>query len=142
GGWTPSVHLYSQARGRLAWRDDLAAFVPGAELDGIGTAGALAGEASLSKILASGIAALGPFAGKTASAPKSTGVQASLNTSAAWPRPKAKGRVWIDYQNDVTAKDVELAARENFISVEHLKRYTTLGMATDQGKTSNLNGLA
>ncbi|THF56453.1 sarcosine oxidase subunit alpha family protein [Ollibium composti] len=141
GGWTPSVHLYSQAKGKLAWRDDLAAFVPGAEVEGIGTAGALVGEVSLSKVLESGIAALGQFAGKTAT-PKSTGPEASLNVSAAWPKPKAKGRVWIDYQNDVTAKDVELAARENFISVEHLKRYTTLGMATDQGKTSNLNGLA
>jgi sarcosine oxidase subunit alpha len=60
----------------------------------------------------------------------------------AWPEPGQKGRVWVDYQHDVTAKDVELAARENLISVEHLKRYTTLGMATDQGKTSNLNGLA
>jgi sarcosine oxidase subunit alpha len=144
GGWTPSVHLYSQARGKLAWRDDLAAFVPGAEIEGIGTAGALAGEIALSRVLESGIAALGPFAakGKASPVPKSTGVEASLNTSAAWPKPKAKGRVWIDYQNDVTAKDVELVARENFVSVEHLKRYTTLGMATDQGKTSNLNGLA
>lgn len=61
---------------------------------------------------------------------------------AAWPEPKMKGRVWLDLQNDVTAKDVELAARENFVSVEHVKRYTTLGMATDQGKTSNLPGLA
>ncbi|MBN9243228.1 MAG: sarcosine oxidase subunit alpha family protein [Mesorhizobium sp.] len=141
GGWTPSVHLYSQAKGKLAWRDDLAAFVPGSELDGIGTAGALAGEVALSRVLESGVAGLGQFAGKAAP-PKSTGLEASLNTSAAWPKPKAKGRVWIDYQNDVTAKDVELAARENFVSVEHLKRYTTLGMATDQGKTSNLNGLA
>ncbi len=48
--------------------------------------------------------------------------------------PGSKGRIWIDYQNDVTAKDVELAARENFVSVEHLKRYTTLGMATDQAR--------
>ena len=144
GGWTPSVHLYSQAKGRLAWRDDLAAFVPGAEVEGIGTAGALVGAASLSEVLESGIAAPGPFAAKgtVSPAPKSTGVEASLNVSAVWPQPKARGRVWIDYQNDVTAKDVELAGRENFVSVEHLKRYTTLGMATDQGKTSNLNGLA
>ncbi len=141
GGWTPSVHLYSQAKGRLAWRGDLAAFVPDGEVEGIGTAGALTGEVSLSKVLESGIVALGQFAGKAAT-PKSTGAEASVNTSAAWPKPKAKGRIWIDYQNDVTAKDVELAARENFVSVEHLKRYTTLGMATDQGKTSNLNGLA
>jgi len=61
---------------------------------------------------------------------------------ATWPDARMKGRVWIDYQSDVTAKDVALAARENFVSVEHLKRYTTLGMATDQGKTSNLPGLA
>ncbi|RWE71700.1 glycine cleavage T C-terminal barrel domain-containing protein, partial [Mesorhizobium sp.] len=67
---------------------------------------------------------------------------ATLGVVSLWPKPKASGRVWIDYQSDVTAKDVELAARENFVSVEHLKRYTTLGMATDQGKTSNLNGLA
>ena len=52
------------------------------------------------------------------------------------------GRRWIDFQNDVTLKDVVLAGREGYISVEHLKRYTTLGMATDQGKTSNVNGLA
>ncbi|TMQ32704.1 MAG: sarcosine oxidase subunit alpha family protein, partial [Planctomycetota bacterium] len=70
------------------------------------------------------------------------GAEATLGIVSLWPRPKAKGRVWIDYQSDVTAKDVELAARENFVSVDHLKRYTTLGMATDQGKTSNLNGLA
>jgi sarcosine oxidase subunit alpha len=65
-----------------------------------------------------------------------------LNIAAAWPMPQTKGRVWLDLQNDVTARDVELAARENFTSVEHLKRYTTLGMANDQGKTSNLPGLA
>jgi sarcosine oxidase subunit alpha len=68
--------------------------------------------------------------------------QAELSFVAALPKPNMKGRVWIDLQHDVTAKDVELAVRENFASVEHLKRYTTLGMATDQGKTSNLNGLA
>src|SRR5690606_9337235 len=65
-----------------------------------------------------------------------------LQIGPAWPRAGAKGRQWIDLQNDVTLKDVELAARENFQSVEHLNRYTTLGMATDQGKTSNMNGLA
>ena len=66
----------------------------------------------------------------------------SFSITPAFPDPQMKGRVWIDYQHDVTTKDVALAAREHFISVEHLKRYTTLGMATDQGKTSNLNGLA
>ncbi|TPN82598.1 sarcosine oxidase subunit alpha family protein [Mesorhizobium sp. CU2] len=141
GGWTPTVHLFSQAKGKLSWSDQLAAFVPGEGVDGIGVAGAVAGTISLSETLASGAAALAQFGG-SAQAPRSTGVEATLGIIGLWPKPKAKGRVWIDYQSDVTAKDVELAARENFVSVEHLKRYTTLGMATDQGKTSNLNGLA
>ncbi|CDX32467.1 Sarcosine oxidase, alpha subunit family [Mesorhizobium sp. ORS 3359] len=141
GGWTPTVHLFSQAKGKLAWSDQLAAFIPGEAIDGIGVAGAVAGTVSLSEALASGAAASGDF-GSSSPAPRGTGVEATLGVVSLWPKPKASGRVWIDYQSDVTAKDIELAARENFISVEHLKRYTTLGMATDQGKTSNLNGLA
>ncbi|MDX8533930.1 sarcosine oxidase subunit alpha family protein [Mesorhizobium sp. VK25A] len=141
GGWTPTVHLFSQAKGKLAWSDQLAAFVPGEAVEGIGVAGAVAGTVSLSDALASGAAAPGTF-GSPSLAPRGTGAEATLGVASLWPKPKAKGRVWIDYQSDVTAKDVELAARENFVSVEHLKRYTTLGMATDQGKTSNLNGLA
>ncbi|MDG4874057.1 sarcosine oxidase subunit alpha family protein [Mesorhizobium sp. WSM4935] len=141
GGWTPTVHLFSQAKGKLAWSDELAAFIPGEAIDGIGVAGAVAGTVSLSDALASGAAAAGDF-GSLSPAPRGTGAEATLGVVSLWPKPKAKGRVWIDYQSDVTAKDVELAARENFVSVEHLKRYTTLGMATDQGKTSNLNGLA
>ncbi|TIP04437.1 MAG: FAD-dependent oxidoreductase, partial [Mesorhizobium sp.] len=141
GGWTPTVHLFSQAKGKLAWSDKLAAFIPGEAIDGIGVAGAVAGTVSLSDALASGAPALGDF-GSSSPAPRGTGAEATLGAVSMWPKPMAKGRVWIDYQSDVTAKDVELAARENFVSVEHLKRYTTLGMATDQGKTSNLNGLA
>ena len=59
-----------------------------------------------------------------------------------WPSPKTGGKAFVDLQNDVTVKDVALAAREGYVSVEHLKRYTTLGMATDQGKTANVTGLA
>ena len=142
GGWTPSVHLFSQAKGKLAWSDELAAFLPENEVDGIGVAGAVAGTVSLSDTLNSATDALGSFGTKGGPTPRSTGPEATLGVVGLWPKMRAKGRIWIDYQNDVTAKDVELAARENFISVEHLKRYTTLGMATDQGKTSNLNGLA
>ena len=61
---------------------------------------------------------------------------------ASWPKADDEGRRWIDFQNDVTLKDVALAAREGYVSVEHLKRYTTLGMATDQGKTANVNAIA
>ncbi|MCQ4632544.1 (2Fe-2S)-binding protein [Shinella sp. CPCC 100929] len=123
GGFTPTVHLYCQAQGKLDWRDDILAFVPGRPVEGVEVVGAAAGDFSLPAGLAEG-------AGQ------------DLGIVAAWPKSRAKERVWIDLQNDVTAKDVELAVRENFVSVEHLKRYTTLGMATDQGKTSNVNGLA
>jgi sarcosine oxidase subunit alpha len=136
GGWTPTIHLFCQARGKLAWSEKRAAFLPGDPVDGIAVAGAANGAISLSEVFAD-------VAGATsAPAPVSTGREVSGGIVPAWPIPNAKGRVWIDYQSDVTAKDVELAARENFVSVEHLKRYTTLGMATDQGKTSNLAGLA
>jgi sarcosine oxidase subunit alpha len=142
GGWMPTVHLFSQAKGKLTWDESLAAFVPGTGVEGIGVAGAVTGAASLSDVLTSTREVLGEFGSPTAIPPRSTGPEARKGIVGTWPKPAAKGRVWIDYQSDVTVKDVELAARENFVSVEHLKRYTTLGMATDQGKTSNLNGLA
>ncbi|AOF93905.1 2Fe-2S iron-sulfur cluster-binding protein [Sinorhizobium sp. RAC02] len=123
GGFTPTVHLYCQAQGKLDWRDDILAFVPGRLVEGVEVVGAAAGHFGLPRALADG-------------------ANRDFGIVAAWPKPGAKERVWIDLQNDVTAKDVELAVRENFVSVEHLKRYTTLGMATDQGKTSNVNGLA
>ena len=142
GGWTPTVHLFCQARGKLAWHEDRASFLPGDTVEGIAVAGALAGAVSLSDVFGTVERAAASFAESKTGLPRSTGTEATGAIMPAWPVPGAKGRVWIDYQNDVTAKDVELAARENFVSVEHLKRYTTLGMATDQGKTSNLAGLA
>ncbi|QRM57835.1 2Fe-2S iron-sulfur cluster-binding protein [Sinorhizobium sp. BG8] len=123
GGFTPTVHLYCQGQGKLVWHEDILAFVPGRPVDGIEVVGAASGNFALPPELA-----------------ESAGID--LGIVAAWPKPRTKERVWIDLQNDVTAKDVELAVRENFVSVEHVKRYTTLGMATDQGKTSNVNGLA
>ena len=136
GGFTPTVHLYCQAQGKPEWRDDILAFVPGLPVEGVKVAGAAAGYFGLSAVLASGAEAL------AAAAPSVEGPDRGLSLVAAWPKPKARERIWIDLQNDVTAKDVELAVRENYISVEHLKRYSTLGMATDQGKTSNIHGLA
>ena len=112
GGYTPTIHLFCQARGKLRYDGTIAAFVPAAPVEGVSVVGAAAGD-------------FGAF-----------------DIVPAWPEGGSKARQWIDFQNDVTLKDVELAARENFRSVEHLKRYTTLGMATDQGKTSNMNGLA
>ncbi|MFZ5675108.1 MAG: sarcosine oxidase subunit alpha family protein [Pseudomonadota bacterium] len=136
GGWTPTIHLFCQARGKLAWSEKRAAFLPGDPVEGMTVVGAANGAISLGEVFADAARAT------SSPAPVSTGRETSNGVVPAWPIAGAKGRVWIDYQSDVTAKDVELAARENFVSVEHLKRYTTLGMATDQGKTSNLAGLA
>ena len=110
GGFTPSVHLHSQGAGKLVWREDIGAYVPGASLQNIIAVGAAAGD-----------------------------VPAAPTPPAPSHAPK---KAFIDFQNDVTAADVALAWQEGYRSVEHLKRYTTLGMATDQGKTSNLVAIA
>ncbi len=136
GGFTASIHLFAQAKGKLQWDDRRLTFVPGSEVEGLTVVGAAAGQF----VLAEALSALPGALGCGTPAPQVESLPYDI--TSAWPEPGQKGRVWIDYQHDVTAKDVELAARENLISVEHLKRYTTLGMATDQGKTSNLNGLA
>ncbi len=139
GGWTPTVHLFCQNGGKLRYREEIAAFVPREPVAGMDVAGAANGSYALSAALGEGFEAGG---GEGVGAPRVSSPEASFALAPAWPKPGSKGRQWIDFQNDVTLKDVELAARENFRSVEHLKRYTTLGMATDQGKTSNMNGLA
>ena len=136
GGWTPTVHLFAQGRGKLSYHERLAALVPAAPVEGMAVAGAANGAFTLDAALAQGHAAGG---GKS---PAPNAPAGQYRITAAWPKPDAPGRRWVDFQNDVTCKDVALAAREGYVSVEHLKRYTTLGMATDQGKTSNLNGLA
>ena len=147
GGWNPNVHLTCHQRGRPEWREDIAAFVPGGHLpSGLSVAGAARGDFSTAGALEGGVAAakaalkeLGLKAGKAPALPQAE--DAAVNVTPFWHVEGAK-RAWLDQQNDVTAKDVKLAHQENFKSVEHLKRYTTLGMATDQGKTSNMGGLA
>jgi sarcosine oxidase, subunit alpha len=136
GGWTPTVHLYAQARGKLRYDEALAALLPGIEVEGVAVAGAANGAFTLDEALRQGHRA-GGGEGASPNAPAG-----QYRIVAAWPKPDAPGRRWIDFQSDVTLKDVALAAREGYVSVEHLKRYTNLGMATDQGKTSNVNGLA
>jgi len=136
GGWTPTLHLYGQARGKPVWDSAIGAFRPGSPVAGLTVAGAANGSFDLPAALAEGHAAGG---GASDTAPRTTAPRRQWSAPPAAPRP---GRVWVDLQNDVTVKDVALALRENFASPEHLKRYTTLGMATDQGKTSNVNGLA
>ncbi len=147
GGWNPNVHISSHQRGRPEWNADIAAFVPGKDgPPGLSIAGAASGIFSTAGALKSGaksaVAALKDLGinAKAAKLPKAE--DAPVNLQPFWHVKSGKGRAWLDQQNDVTVKDVKLAHQENFRSVEHLKRYTTLGMATDQGKTSNMGGLA
>ncbi|HEX3122537.1 MAG TPA: 2Fe-2S iron-sulfur cluster-binding protein [Rhodanobacteraceae bacterium] len=151
GGWTPLIHLYCHARGKPRWDERIAALVPGDSVPGLQVVGAANGARTLDEAIEQGT-----HAGNTSSSEPRTSPLPGPQPSALDPRQStgfwggtpdltaASGnrRVWVDLQHDVTAKDIELAVRENFASVEHLKRYTTLGMATDQGKTSNVNGLA
>jgi sarcosine oxidase subunit alpha len=111
GGWNPALQLTSHLDGKPVWDEQIGAFVPGGLPPGMQVTGAAAGD----------------FA--TAASP------------ALWQVRGSIGKAFVDFQNDVTATDVKLAKQEGFSSVEHLKRYTTLGMATDQGKLANVNGL-
>ena len=147
GGWNPNVSLTCHQRGRPEWRDDIAAFVPGADGPaGLTVAGAAGGEFSTAAALSTGskqaAAALRDLGMTARAQPQPEAEDAPVEVSPFWHVGEGKGRAWLDQQNDVTVKDVKLAHQENFRSVEHLKRYTTLGMATDQGKTSNMAGLA
>ena len=140
GGWTPSVHLHSQARGKLAWRDALHAFVPDGDARGRRSVGSCNGTFELA-------AALDEAQAGEGDAPHLQATSATRDVRGmigACPhdRDPRKVKAFVDFQNDVTAKDIALAVQEGFRSIEHVKRYTTSGMATDQGKTSNLNALA
>ncbi|OWK22488.1 hypothetical protein AJ88_10345 [Mesorhizobium amorphae CCBAU 01583] len=145
GGWNPAVGLTSYHRGRPKWRGDIAAFVPDGAPPGMVAAGAANGDFGLGACLREGFAA-GASAARDAGRNRKAGAAPVAEDEAYSLTPlwhvAGKGKAFVDYQHDVTASDVELAQREGFESVEHLKRYTTLGMATDQGKTSNIAGLA
>jgi sarcosine oxidase subunit alpha len=146
GGWNPNVHMTCHQRGRPRWNDALSAFVPDAMgVPGQRVAGAAAGHMSTLGALASGaqeaVAALSDLGINATAIDLPEAEDSPVNITPYWTVPGAN-RAWLDQQNDVTVKDVKLAHQENFTSVEHLKRYTTLGMATDQGKTSNMGGLA
>ncbi|MEO6565904.1 MAG: 2Fe-2S iron-sulfur cluster-binding protein, partial [Casimicrobiaceae bacterium] len=144
GGWNPAVHLFSQARGKLRYDDALAAFVPASSPMPILPAGAANGRFDLAAALldghAAGIAsAARAGSGSTTSrnAPRAiSSPAAALQPLWAVPAGNASAKRFVDLQNDVTVDDIALAAREGYQAVEHLKRYTTLGMGTDQGKTS------
>jgi len=138
GGWTPSVHLFSQSRGRLRYDEVLGAFLPGEAVGNARSVGACNGSFTLLACLEEGYAAGGQAAPPRQFA--ATGARDSRPRAAA-PTPGRRGKAFVDFQNDVTVQDLLSAAGEGFRSIEHVKRYTTTGMATDQGKTSNMNAL-
>ena len=115
GGWTPSIHLWSHSKGSIRWDENWGAYLPENPHENVRCVGACAGDWHYGE-----------------------GV---ILDRLPTPRDPATIKAFVDFQNDVTAKDIALAVREGFKSIEHIKRYTTTGMATDQGKTSNLNGL-
>ncbi|WP_037307204.1 sarcosine oxidase subunit alpha family protein [Ruegeria halocynthiae] len=143
GGWNPNVHLTCHQRGRPIWNEALAAFVPGADLPvGLTVAGAANGVMSTYGALQSGAEGAAKALDLTSALPDLPDAEDAPVTQTPFWYVQGCKRAWLDQQNDVTVKDVKLSYQEGFRSVEHLKRYTTLGMATDQGKTSNIGGLA
>ncbi|WP_320178206.1 sarcosine oxidase subunit alpha family protein [Roseovarius pacificus] len=146
GGWNPTVHLTCHMGGRPDWNAQIAGFVPRKHaVPGLRAAGACNGAFSTQACLKSGAraarAALGEMGLSAPEVPVPRTEDGAYDIQPLWHVP-GKGRAWLDFQNDVTVKDVQLAAAENFRSVEHMKRYTTQGMAPDQGKNSNIGALA
>jgi len=181
-GWTPSLHLFSQSRGKVAFDEATQRFLPGQPAQDCACAGACNGTESLEATVAEGFAAgeeaarnarKGPAKSLSASAPsrkgegdsaasaplsrlrkgvKGGGTPPVVDASESWrggmlgealaAGAGGRARAFVDFQNDVTSKDIRQAVREGMRSIEHVKRFTTNGMATDQGKTSNLHGLA
>ena len=154
GGWTPSVHLFSQARGQLTWNNGCGAFVAAAAhiINPCRVCGSANGVWSLSECLRSGSEAgaqaskdagfkSSPIAIKTAAAMLECAPMFTPFIPTRHPLGQGPGKHFVDMMNDVTAGDILLAAREGYDSVEHMKRYTAAGFGADQGKTGNINAL-
>ena len=148
GGWNPTLHLHSQSGAKPVFDTMNQCFVPGNSVQAETTTGAAAGYFTLSKCLADGIRAgklavdaVGFTVVNTPTVPTCCdSFELDIQTDWATSSNQAhKGKAFLDFQNDVTTGDIDLALRENFTSVEHVKRYTTAGMATDQGKIGNTN---
>ncbi|MGY6708803.1 MAG: sarcosine oxidase subunit alpha [Rhizobiaceae bacterium] len=150
-GWTPSVHMVSQSRGKLTFDAERQIFLPGAAAQDCVSVGACNGTESLAATVEEAVAA-GERATKGTGGRKGKRANIKAQTSESWSggmsgsapgaEPDRIVKAFVDFQNDVTAKDIGQAVREGMRSIEHVKRFTTNGMATDQGKTSNMHGLA
>ena len=148
GGWNPLVHLTSHLGTKPIYNEAIAAFVPSNLPTSHFTVGACVGGFGTLACIAAGEAAAGSCLVELGAAKKSGDIEKPqiaadrpVTITANWPKTKS-GNAFVDFQNDVTAKDIAQAYDEGYTNVEHLKRYTTLGMGTDQGKTSNVNALA
>ena len=153
GGWNPRVHLFTQSRGKLIFRESDSTFIPNKSFQEEISIGACNGTFALDKILEEThfkIAKLLSNFGKKVEKEEYINLFKVKKifydkTKQLWIIPSninfGKTKMFVDFQNDVTAKDIRLALREGYKSIEHVKRYTTTGMATDQGKTSNINAL-
>ena len=150
-GWTPSVHLFSQSRGKVAFDEATKRFLPGIYAQDCVSVGACNGTDSLEATVDEALAA-GEKAAKDSGAKAFSVPAVKVEAGEGWPGamlgsgPGAGAgttvKAFVDFQNDVTAKDIRQAVHEGMRSIEHVKRFTTNGMATDQGKTSNMHGLA
>ena len=149
GFWTPSVHLASQSGNKLKFDKEIDSFIPDKSKQNETTVGAASGHFTLNNTLSSGFKAGADISKKINN--KEINIQIPNVTEKKheihdkfWCSPLPKNinaKRFVDFQNDVAVSDIEIALREGYRSIEHVKRYTTLGMATDQGRTSNLNGL-
>lgn len=149
GFWTPTLHLASQSGNKTKFNEDIDAFVPHKSKQKETTLGSAKGVFTLEETLKSSFEAGYEISKKITNNDNKFAIpQVSEKKHSKhdkfWCVPLPEGKTYkrfLDFQNDVTVSDIELALREGYRSIEHVKRYTTLGMATDQGKTSNLNGL-
>lgn len=141
GGWNPNIQLTTHLGQKPVWNAALNTFVAGSLREGCSIVGAASGAFGLAQALKTGAAA-----GQPAASTQALSIPSAIDESSAgeplWQVTGGKGKAFVDFQNDVAVGDIELAHREGFSAVEHMKRYTTLGMATDQGRTANVNALA
>ena len=151
GGWNPAVHLYSHSGGKVRWDDNKVCFVPGPAMADQHLVGACNANLTLAQTLAeagqAGAAAATAAGFSASTVPAQVVEPATEPISAFWIAEtdtpvSRRAKAFVDYQNDVSASDIELAIREGFESIEHIKRYTALGFGTDQGKLGNINGMA
>jgi len=142
GGWNPNIALTGHLGAKPVWSERIAAFVPPDMGKNTHVAGAAAGHLSLGAALSDGIRAASLATGGKARLELPQIEDESTAITPLWLVAGSRGKAFVDLQNDVTSSDIDLAWREGFQNPEHIKRYTTMSMGTDQGRTGNMNGLA